>query len=249
MQQYEEESLEDYLERLLYNYQKTKKFSLYIATVRTIFLNGVRDYCIEVLNLVIYGDVYQKPFVYIAELCNRYSHIEDKTGKSVRDPIRRNTKPTLGGLTRIELGNLLQKFKKYILNTINTQLNTMKIKTKQEEENATLAILCPQCRKRQLEKDCPINFIEICGLCIEDNPTNNFPSLPRLQSIFKGGGEPQETSYPPKRAWRQKNPNIFFRPYHKILTTTMDSSNSLLTDTSATTTPTLETRMEGACIW
>jgi hypothetical protein len=29
---------------------------------------------------------------------------------------------------------------------------------------------------------------------------------------FKGGEEFQETSYPPKRAWRQQNPNMFFDP-------------------------------------
>jgi hypothetical protein len=88
----------------------------------------------------------------------------------------------------------------------------MKIKKKQQEENATLAIFCPRCRKRHPEKECPINVIEICGICTEDHPTNEFPSLPGLKSIFKGGGEPQETSYPPKRAWRQQNPNMFYDP-------------------------------------
>jgi hypothetical protein len=88
----------------------------------------------------------------------------------------------------------------------------MKIKKKQEEENATLAIFCPRCRKKHPEKECPINVIEICGLCTEYHPTNEFPSLPGLKSIFKGGGEPQETSYPPKRAWRQQNPNMFYDP-------------------------------------
>jgi len=41
MQQYEEEILEDYLERFLYNYQKMKQFSLDIATVRNIFFLNV----------------------------------------------------------------------------------------------------------------------------------------------------------------------------------------------------------------
>ena len=57
MQQSEEEILEDYLERFLYNYQKTKQFSLDTATMRTVFLKGVRDDFIEVLNLMISGDV------------------------------------------------------------------------------------------------------------------------------------------------------------------------------------------------
>jgi hypothetical protein len=212
MQQSEEESLEDYLERFLYNYQKTKQFSLDTTTVRTIFLKGVRDDCIEVLNLMSSGDVYQNPFADIAEYCKRYSRSQAKTGKSVRDPTNRITKPTPGGVTRIELGNLLEKFKTDILNTISSQLDTIKIKRKQEEENATLAIFCPRCRKRHPEKECPINVIEICGLCTEYHPTSECPSLPRLKSIFKGGGEPHETSYPPKRTWRQQNPNMFVDP-------------------------------------
>jgi hypothetical protein len=107
MKQFEEESLEDYLERFLYNYQNTKKVSLDTTTVRTIFLKGVRDDCIEVLNLMIYGDVYQNPFSYIAEYYKRYSCSQTKTRKSVRDPTNRIIKPTPRGSTRIELGNLL----------------------------------------------------------------------------------------------------------------------------------------------
>jgi hypothetical protein len=209
MQQSEEESLEDYLERFLYNYQKTKQFSLDTATIRTIFLKGVRDDYIKVLNLMIYRDVYQNTFADIAKYCKRYFRSQDKIGKSVRDPTNRITKSTSGGVTRIELGNLLENFKIDILNTISSQLDTIKIKRKQEEENATLAIFCPRCRKRHPEKECPHNVIEICGLCIEYHHTNEFPSLPRLKSIFKGGGETHETSYPPKRPWRQQNPNMF----------------------------------------
>jgi hypothetical protein len=85
-------------------------------------------------------------------------------------------------------------------------------KRKQEEENTTLAIFCPRCRKRHPEKEFPINVIEICGLYIEYHPTSEFPSLPRLKSIFKGGGEHHETSYPPKRTQRQQNPSMFVDP-------------------------------------
>jgi hypothetical protein len=107
MKQSEEESLEDYLERFLYNYQKTKKFSLDTTTVRTTFLKGVRDDCIEVLNLMSYGEVYQNPFADIVEYCKIYSCSQAKTKKSIRDPTNRIAKPTSGGVTRIELGNLL----------------------------------------------------------------------------------------------------------------------------------------------
>jgi hypothetical protein len=130
MQQSEEETLEDYLERFLYNYQKTKQFSLDTAIVRTIFLKGVRDDCIELLNLMSSRDVYQNPFADIAEYCKRYSRSQAKTGKGIRDPTNRIVKPTSGGVTRIELGNLLEIFKIDILNIISSQLDTIKIKRK-----------------------------------------------------------------------------------------------------------------------
>ena len=119
-----------------------KQFSLDTSTVRTMFLKGIRDECIKILNLMSSGDVYQNPFADIAEYCKRYSYSQSKIGKSVRDPKNRITKPTPGGVTRIELGNILKKFKADILNTISSQLDTIKIKRKQEEENVALAIFC-----------------------------------------------------------------------------------------------------------
>ena len=185
--------MEDYPERFLYNYQRTKKNSLDTTTIRTIFLKGVRDDYIEVLNIMSSVDVYQNPFAAIAEHYKRYFCSQAKIGRSVRDPIGRTTKPAPGGVTRIESGNLLENLKTCILNTINIQLDTMKIKKKQQEENSTLAISCPRCKKKHPEKECIINVIEICGLCTKDHPTNECPSLPRIKSIFKGRGEPKET--------------------------------------------------------
>jgi hypothetical protein len=208
MQQSEEEILEGYLERFLYNYQKTKKFSLDTTIVRNVFLKGVRDDCIEVLNLMSSGDVYQNPFADITEYYKRYSRSQANRGKSIRDPTNKISKPTSGGVMRIKLGNLLENFKIDILHTISSQLDTMKIKRKQEEENVTLAIFCHRCRRKHPEKECPLNVIEICGICTENHPTNECPSLPRLKAMFKGGGEPA-TSYLPRRPWRQENPSMF----------------------------------------
>lgn len=168
--------------------------------------------CIEVLNLMSSGDVYQKPFVDIEEYCKKYSHSQSKTGKSLRDPITKIAKPAIGGVTRMELGNLLEKLKKNILNTINIQLDTLKIKRKQEDANASLAIFSSCCRKRHPKKECLVNVIEVCGICTEDHPTEICPSLPGLRAIYKGGVEPQDTLYPPKRLWRKQNPNIVLDP-------------------------------------
>jgi hypothetical protein len=61
---------------------------------------------------------------------------------------------------RIELGNLLEKFKTDILHTISSQVDTMKIKRKQEEENVALAIFCHRCRRKHPEKECPLKLLK-----------------------------------------------------------------------------------------
>jgi hypothetical protein len=71
MQQTKDEIPKDYLERFLYNYQKSKLFTKDPAVVRTLFLKGIRDDCIEVLNLLSLGDVTQKPCVEIADYYRR----------------------------------------------------------------------------------------------------------------------------------------------------------------------------------
>lgn len=72
MQQQEEDNLEEYLERFLYNYQKSKQ-RLNDNTVRTTFLQGIQDEYIDVLNLMGTGDVSQLTFEDISNLCKKYS--------------------------------------------------------------------------------------------------------------------------------------------------------------------------------
>jgi hypothetical protein len=110
-------------------------------------LKGLRDDCIEVLNLLSSGDVHQKPFVEIVDYCRRYSRGQAKKSKGPRDPFRINTKQSSGTFTRTELGNLLENFKTNILSTISNQLDTLKLKKKQEEE-VVLAIFFHRCRKK-----------------------------------------------------------------------------------------------------
>jgi hypothetical protein len=144
MQQIEDESPEEYLERFLYNYQKLKLFTTNPAVVRTVFLKGIRDDCIEVLNLLSSGDVHQNHFADIADYCRRYSRGQAKTSKASRDYFSRNTRQSSGTVTIIELGNVLENFKTNILSTSSNQLDTLKLKKKQEEE-IVLAIFYPRC--------------------------------------------------------------------------------------------------------
>ena len=118
MQQQEDEILEEYLKRLLYNYQKSKQI-LNDNTVRTIFLKGIQDEYIDVLNLMGAKDIYQLTFEEISNLCRKYSQNKDKNGKGVWDTII--NKLASRSVTRVELGNLLINFKTNILSTLSSQ--------------------------------------------------------------------------------------------------------------------------------
>jgi len=92
-------------------------------------------------------------------------------------------------VTRVELGNLLENFKTDILNTIHDQLDTMKIKQKQEAKKEVMAVFCSKCRHKHEKRECPLNSIDIYGICTLEHPTEKFPSLPSLQAIYKGNAE------------------------------------------------------------
>jgi hypothetical protein len=174
-------------------------------------LKGIRDDFIEVLNLLSSGDVHQNPFAEIVDYYRIYSRGQDKIGKAPRDSFSRNTRQSSGTVTRTESGNLLENFKTNILSTISNQLDTLKLKKKQEEENV-LAIFFPRCQKKHGEKECPFNVIEIYSLCTLENPTSECSTLVELQAMYRGGGVSQEQSYPSIRPWRAQNPNPFYDP-------------------------------------
>jgi hypothetical protein len=205
IQQLEDESLEDYMERFAYTSQKSKYHDLPDDAVRTLFLKGILEEYLETLNLMASGDISHKPFTEICEMCRNYSRSRAKTGKSVRDPYSRNLKTvSSGGITRVEIGNLLENFKTDILSTIGSQLDTLNIKKKQEEENATMCIFCPRCRRKHSSRECPLDNISVCGFCTEDHPTEKFPSLPGLLAIYRSG-DPGESSYAPRRPWQPRS--------------------------------------------
>jgi hypothetical protein len=84
----------------------------------------------------------------------------------------------------------LDNFKTDILGTLSSQLDTIKVKKKQEEENPVLSIFCSKCRKRHPLKECPLNTISICGICMENHSIKDCPLLPGLQVVFKQGNDP-----------------------------------------------------------
>ena len=161
MQQQEVETLEDYVERFVYNLQKSRHKALSTNAIRTVFLKGKLEDYTDRLNLMVVGDISQKPFKEIIELCRKYSHSKSKDGKGIRA-----IKSAGGGVTRTKLGNLLENFKTNILGTLSSQIDSMNIKKKFEDE--ALTIFCSRYKKRHPLKNCPLN-VSLCGLCVEDH--------------------------------------------------------------------------------
>ena len=176
------------MEQFSYTSQKLKYHDLPYYAIEILFLKGILEEYIDTLNMMELGDISHKPFTKICEMCRNYSRSRAKTGKSDLDPYSRNLKAvSSGGITRVEIGNLLENFKTDILSTIGSQLDMLKIKKKQEEENAIMCIFSPRCRRKHFSRECPLDNISVCGLCIEDHPTEKCPSLPSLLAIYKIG--------------------------------------------------------------
>jgi hypothetical protein len=121
IQQLEDDNIEDYLERFAYISQKSKYHDLPNDAVRDLFLKGISEEYLEILNLMATGDISHKPFSKIYEMCKNYSMTRAKIGKNVHDPYNRNLKlVSSDGITRASIGNLLENFKTNILSTIGS---------------------------------------------------------------------------------------------------------------------------------
>ena len=81
--------------------------------------------------------------------------------------ITRDNKTSNEGVTRAKIGNLLEDFKIDILGTLKTQFDIMQAKQKQAEAEKKLAVFCPRCRKKHNHKECPLDVIKVCAICMK----------------------------------------------------------------------------------
>ena len=69
IQQLEDEILEDYLERFVYTLHKSKYHDLREDAVCTLFLKGISEDLLEIINLMEVGDISHKNFAQLGEMC------------------------------------------------------------------------------------------------------------------------------------------------------------------------------------
>ena len=99
MNQREDQSLEDFVERLEYNIQRSGHLDLDPDILKTILLRGIRDEHMDILNLLGKGDISKESYQYILSLCRRSSRGTSRTQTQANDTFSRIQKSANGGVT------------------------------------------------------------------------------------------------------------------------------------------------------
>ena len=96
----------------------------------------------------------------------------------------------------------MENFKTDILGAMGSQLDDLQAKKRQGEERVAMSIFFPRCRTKHPQRECPLNNIFVCDICIEEHPTDNCPSFPGLQDIYKSGDVAETSRRPP---WKPRD--------------------------------------------
>jgi len=157
-------------------------------TFKSLLLKSMRDEWIDLLNFMGKGDISQLSFEEIYELCIHNSRGKARTGKNPRDPLMsRINKSVAGTVSRVELGIFIDNFKTKILGSLSEEIDTIKVKNKQNAKNVALSIFCPKCRKKHALRECPLDLkrVETCVICVENHDTKECTSIPGLKSVYQ----------------------------------------------------------------
>jgi hypothetical protein len=128
--------------------------------LKTILLKGVRDECLDMLNMLGKGDISKESYDDIINLCKRCSRGSTRNKSATGDTtFSRVHKSANGGATRAEMGNLLENFKTEMINSFASQINTLQVNQKQAESDRALSIFCPKCRDKHPPRECPLNNV------------------------------------------------------------------------------------------
>ena len=115
------------------------------------------------------GDIYQENFANIIDLCIRSLRGSTRLKPAESDITTRDCKISGGGITCAEIYNLLEDFKTDIIGTLTMHLDIMQAKQKQAKAEQNMAIFCPRCRKKHSHKECLLDIVQFCAICMKDH--------------------------------------------------------------------------------
>jgi hypothetical protein len=164
--------------------------------LKIIFLKGVRDDCLDMLNMLDKGDISKESYEDIVNLCKRCSRGSTRIKSVARDAIfSRVQKSTNGRATREQIGNLLEDFKMEMINSFYSQINTLKIKQKKIELDQALSIFFLKRTDKHPLRECPLNSVQVCLIFELDHSIDKCNSLPGVKASMKATNEEEDVAY------------------------------------------------------
>ncbi len=119
------------------------------------------------------------------ELYCRYTQGAFKVGKGPQEIMARDTKAIANGVTRVELGKLLEKFKIYSLSSLGSQLDLLKAKRKKDEAKIVWISSIQNAEKDTHSRNFMyIRWIFVCAICGKDHNIHILPYLPCLKVVY-----------------------------------------------------------------
>jgi hypothetical protein len=58
-----------------------------------------------------------------------------------------------------------------VLHSFLIQMDNFHIKKRHEESKNALVVYCPKCTKKHPRNECPLDLIDVCGICEENHQT------------------------------------------------------------------------------
>ena len=114
----------------------------------------------------------------------------------------------------------MEEFKTGLLSTLGNQIDTLKAKKRQEEEDQLMDVFCPKCRKKHALKDFPlenVQNVQVCAFCTENHDIFHCSKIKILQNCnleantdfenvyFMGARRPWQPRPPPPGMFPNKN--------------------------------------------
>ena len=118
--QKEDENIEECVEQFKYILQRSRHSDFYKEILKIILLQALREDSLQLPNIVGKGDISKENFKTICDYCIKCSQGAARSGQGVR-----SSKTSAGGVTKVEIGNLLYNLRTNILGTLSAQMDTL----------------------------------------------------------------------------------------------------------------------------